>query len=353
MRLAVGLFKINTQATQNIAVSTRVDYVKAAAEELKRYTDDLEKTFSKPDDLPLRAVFLAPEYSFARSLPQQFGDHTFGQKRQIEEDYVKDTLRPTFEALSKNFRNALIVPGTVAWRKSIVPSTPGKHASIQEAEEYRREKYGDRILSAVDINMDMGNIFGVDTPVFPPQFQKPADMRPTLPTARTKFRAIQTAHYIAKNTAHCYYNGDCIYKYNKIGDFYEVSEDTDDTVIVPNRESKVSGTTVAAGRFKVEGLDVGISICYDQSLSVQSGPTLQIVEPLQKTADPVDIHILLSAHITPNTDLANLKPGGMMMSCSSNSECNAVLVFGGLPLKPHKQLNIKGVAKLDVYQIWA
>jgi hypothetical protein len=80
---------------------------------------------------------------------------------------------------------------------------------------------------------------------------------------------------------------------------------------------------------------------------------LQIVEPLQKTAAPVDLHILLSAHIPPSSDAANLKPGGMMMSCSSKPECNAVLVFGGIPLKPHKQMNIKGVAKLDVYQIWA
>lgn len=39
MRLVIGLFKINTQTTQNVSVANRVDYVKAAVEELKRYTE--------------------------------------------------------------------------------------------------------------------------------------------------------------------------------------------------------------------------------------------------------------------------------------------------------------------------
>src|SRR5580704_14719335 len=150
MRLIIGLFKINTQATQNISVANRVENVKAAVEELKRYTESVLKRFTTPDEVEMRAVFLAPEYAFARSVNQ--GDHSFGQKRQIEEDYVKNSLRPVFEDVSKGFRNALIVPGTVAWRKSMIPALPGKHGSVEAGEAYRRDKYQKRIQSTVDVN---------------------------------------------------------------------------------------------------------------------------------------------------------------------------------------------------------
>jgi hypothetical protein len=352
MRLVVGLFKVNTQATQNVSVANRVEYVKAAVQELKRYAEPLEKLFKEPDAVELRAVFLAPEYAFARSVPRGV-DHAFGQRRQIEEDYVKNTWRPIFEDVSKGFKNALIVPGTVAWRKSATPGEPGKHSSVEEAEEYRRDKYSQRIFGTRNINLDQGFVFNVDTPVFPVGYKKPSDTRAALPSVRSKVIAMQSAHYIAKNTAHCYYNGKCVYKYNKIGDFYEVCEDTEDTIIVPNRTSKVSGATVSAGRFSAGGLDFGISICYDQSLSVQNSMNVNIVEPLQKTAGAVNIHILLSAYIEPDAGSANLKPGGLLLSCSSREKCNVVLFYNGLKLSYANQVDIKGMAKLDLYQIYS
>ena len=352
MRIIVALYKVDTQATQNYSVATRINNVKQALEVHKSYTESIHTAFWKPEYSGLRAVFLAPEYCFARSVPQMHGDHTFGMKRQMEEDYVKDKLRPVFSVLSQNFKNALIVPGTVAWRKSIVPSSKGKHASIEAAEQYRRDKYEQRIQATANINLEYNNNtpFTQNTPVFPTAFKKGDDTRPALPTAASKVQALQTAHYIAKNTAHCYYNGDCVYKYNKIGDFYEVCEDTTDTVIVPNRASKVSGVTVGAGRFSVAGLSVGISICYDQSLSVQQAGPVQVLEPLQQTAVSVDIHILLSAHIPPALGAANLKPGGVLLSCSSSDTCNGVLAPGAGPFQPDYSQDING-STLDIYQL--
>lgn len=350
MRLCIGLFKVDTQMTQNISVADRVDSVKSAIKELQRYFDKAEKNFSTKDEVELRAVFLAPEYAFARSVSQGT-DHSFGQRRQVEEDYVKDTWRPVFGDLSKGFKNALIVPGTVAWRKSFTPASKGEFGSVEEREQYRRDKYEERIHDSANVNMDQGYVFHGNTPVFPTQFKKRDDPRAALPTANSKAAAIQSAHYIAKNTAHCFYNGDCAYKYNKIGDFYEVCEDTQDTVIVPNRQSKVSGTTVGAGRFSAGGLEIGISICYDQSLSVQSSADVNVVEPLQRTAAPVDIHILLSAHIPPSVDCANLKPGGFLLSCSSKEHCNGVLWYNGMKFSHAERVKVKGSASLDIYQL--
>ena len=325
MKLVFGLFKVNTTTTQNLPPDTRVKNVAAAIERTKQYTDEQEARDAKAGPGDIRAIFLAPEYCFARSLPQGNGDHSFGQKRQIEEDFVKNQLRPIFGSLSKAFKDALIVPGTVAWRKSLRPSDAVNGESPEEIEARRRKKYEQRIKSAKDITMSMDDSrpFTMNTPVYPPQFKYNEDQ--AMLTPGSKAAAVKVAHYIAKNTAHCYYNGDCIYKYNKIGDYNEVFENTNDTVMVPNR-STVSGTTAGPGRFSASGFDFGISICYDQSLSCQSGNgTARVVEPLQKTAAPVDMHILLSASIPPASHLANLKPGGFLLSCSSDENCNKVM----------------------------
>jgi hypothetical protein len=360
MRLVIGLFKVDTQSTQFLSAASRVRNVSTAVEKTKEYTESLGTAFWR-DPSALRAIFLAPEYCFARSLPNKRGDHTFGTKRQMEEDYVKNSLRPTFGALSHSFQNALIVPGTVAWRKSIMPASTTKHASPQAAAAARLNKYDQRIQNSADVNMlyytdpddeySHNYPFTQNTTVFPNAFMRGDDTRPSVPTIADKRTALQTtAHYIAKNTAHCYYNGDCVYKYNKIGDFYEVSDADPSTVMMPN-SSKVSGTTVAAGRFHAAGLDFGISVCYDQSLSVQNTGSVNALEPLQRTEAAVDIHLLLSANIAPNLGNANVKPGGYLLSCSSKDDCNQVLESNGKKLAPKKTYDINQAADLDVYEI--
>jgi hypothetical protein len=358
MRLVIGLFKVNTQATQYLSPASRVRNVSAAIEETKSYTESLNTAFWQ-EPSALRAVFLAPEYCFARSLPNHMGDHAFGTKRQMEEDYVRNSLRPTFAGLSRNFQNALIVPGTVAWRKSIMPATTNKHASPQAAATARKSKYEQRIQDSANVNMlhyrDPDDIyshnypFTSNTTVFPNAFKRPDDPRASVQTIADKVTALRTtAHYIAKNTAHCYYNGDCVYRYNKIGDFYEVSDADPSTVMMPNR-STVSGVTVGPGRFRVANLDFGISVCYDQSLSIQKTAPVEILEPLQSSGIAVDFHLLLSASITPQMSNNNLKSEGYLLSCSSAEDCNQVLPAKGAKLTRNKEVPINNAANLDLY----
>ena len=356
MKMVVALFNINTQTIQNLDAASRVGYVCVAVIKAWEYVQGLGEDFWK-DTPGMRAIFLSPEYCFARSVPSPFGNHGFGQKRQMEEDYVKNTLRPLFGQLSDSFKNALIVPGTVAWRKSIMPATGNRGDSPQEIADHRLDKYTDRLMSTKDTNLffrsnasDPGNYpFSYNTTPFPSAFKRPDDTRPGLPTLGDKILQLQTAHYIAKNTAHCFYNGDPVYNYNKIGDFYEVSEDDPDTINMPNR-STVSGTESGPGRFTVAGLDFGISICYDQSLSVQDVAQWTIT-PLQKTAAPVDFHILLSAHIPPDLSAANLKNGGYLLSCSSAKECNKVIHSTGGEIPRDHKVKIDGVHNLFLYKI--
>jgi hypothetical protein len=290
-------------------------------------------------------------------LPSTKGDHGFGDKRQIEENYVRDTLRPVFGQLSGGFQGALIVPGTVAWRKSILPASTAKHASPQEAAAYRLDKYTKRLESTVDINMfepdgGMGNYpFTQNTTVFPAKYKHTDDTRSTIPTLADKINLLKTAHYIAKNTAHCYLNGNPVCKYNKIGDFYEIPESNPDTVNVPNR-STVSGTTTGAGRFAADGKDFGISICFDQSLSVQdTSKQVNPLEPIQKTAGPVDFHILLSAYISPRVGDVNLKSGGYLLSCSSKADYNQVIRSDNHKLNHDQTEKIDGTHTLYLFKI--
>ena len=350
MRLVIALYKLDTQGMQNLSVMSRIEGVSAAVKLTKQFTEGQGTAFWQ-DKKALRAIFLAPEYAFARSLAKGQGDHSFGTKRQMEEDYVKEKLRPEFGSLSQKFENALIVPGTVAWRKSLLPATGSKNRTRSQVESDRRQKYEGRLQDGINVNLQMSqaDTFTESSTVFPNTFKRGDDPRSSVDTMQDKLDRLETARYIAKNTAHCYYNGDCVYKYNKIGDFYEVPEQNPDTVMVPNRGSTVSGTSVGPGRFSVAGLDFGISICYDQSLSVQSTGPVKTFEPLQRTDGPVDIHLLLSAHIPPDLWAANLNDPGLLLSCSSKDHCNKVLWNTGQQLRPSKRVKFNANAVLDLY----
>jgi hypothetical protein len=361
----VALYKLNTQTCQHLSVKDRLKGVRQAVEKTQYWT---AKWKNGLDGDELHAIFLAPEYCFARSTGGA-GDHSFGTRRQMSESVVDAKLRPTFGGLSQGFRNALIVPGTVAWRKSLLPAQGSRGRSPEEVETARRDKYARRIEDAARINLwdpvigpgntvvGNGNFpFTAGTRVFPERFKRPDDPRGWGETAGFKAHVMRTtARYLAKNTAHCYYNGaDPVYKYNKIGDFYEVFQpvrwEKMRTVEVPNRDrSEVTGTTSGAGRFRVPGLglDFGIGICYDQSLSVQNN-AVTAVEPLQRTAGPVDFHLLLSAHIPPNLAAANLKNGGYLLSCSSQGECNKVIRSDGVVMAPRRATKA-GTESLDLY----
>jgi hypothetical protein len=348
VKVVVALFNIDTQKSQYMSADQRVREVSKAVEHAREYTDSQGTFWTDPSHL--RAIFLAPEYCFARSLPNQKADHGFGDQRQIDEDYVKNNLRPVFANLSLGFKNALIVPGTVAWRKSIIPATDGKHGTVQQAAKYRIDKYTQRLQHSVDVNVNYKDNprYTQNSTVFPDDFKRPDDPRTSVNTAGDKIAQLQKAHYIAKNTAHCYYNGDEVYKYNKIGDFYEITDPlTANAVHVPNR-STVSGTEVSAGRFSVAGISFGISICYDQSLSVQDRSVeVKSTMPLQWTAGPVLFHILLSARIDPIAQAANLHDNGYLLSCSSWESLTTVLDARGSRAKRSRTEKLyPGILKL-------
>jgi hypothetical protein len=338
------LYEVNTQHIQFQSLATRINNLTAAVETASAYVDH---ALTPGGFSPLRAIFLGPEYLFSRAiaaaLPSQTssgfrkiqfgversGEQAWGERRQMgEEETVK--LRVKFASLSAAFTNALLIPGSVAWRKLI-------------ANQQAQVKYQNRIRATDKINMLMtqGQVFTPKTKVFPESFESESTRYVHSPV--DKFNSLKTATYVAKNTAHCCFNGATIFKYNKIGDFHEV-QDGPNTVHVPAGE---------AGRFvipSVPSLSVGIAICYDQSLSAQidQGAGRLWMGGLQYTQAAVDLHVVLSASIEPNLQNAHLKPGGYLLSCSSHQAYNRVIRQGTGDLKPIHGMEVGG-SKLEFF----
>jgi predicted amidohydrolase len=337
------LYEVNTQHIQFQSLATRINNLTAAVEAASAYVD---RALTPGGFSPLRAIFLAPEYLFSRAiaaaLPSQTssgfrkirfgverrGEQKWGERRQMgEEETVK--LRVRFASLSTAFTNALLIPGSVAWRKLI-------------ASQQAQVKYQNRIKATTNINAleTKGQIFTRYTKVFPESAE--SELR-YVHSPLDKFNYLETATYAAKNTAHCCFNGATIFKYNKIGDFHEV-QDGPDTVHIP---------AVEAGRFaipSVPSLSFGIAICYDQSLSAQfdqedgrlwSGN-------LQYTQAAVDLHVLLSACIEPHLQNSHLKPGGYLLSCLSRPAFNRVIRQGTGDLKPMHGMEVGG-SKMEFF----
>jgi predicted amidohydrolase len=341
-RVIVALFKADTQSCQNLTIQQRMTAMKKAIDALKVYVDKQEPL--EDNEHRIRCIFLAPEYMFANKIDNK--DHGQGDRRQIEAA-DNHTLRNFFAEISANFKNALIIPGSVAWRKPLkADGDPDrmkqkaltKGMTLEDYQDkYRRDKYKKALFGAIDVIYTQKELSGSDwwnNLVSPLDY---ANGRPVYSYGQ-KWYQLDTATYIAKNTAHCYYNGRCIAKYNKIGDYHEVLHGTD-TVHIPNP---------LAGRFDCGGMRFGVSICYDQSLSRMGngGPW----KGLQYTADPVDFHILLSAHIPPATGSANLLDEGFLLSCSSSDGCNKVISKGGVEVARKVTGSYDGIA-MDVYRV--
>lgn len=309
--ILVGLLHFDTQAHADWEIDARKQFFSTALASF----DGAVSAIMAPGTRPLRAIFLAPEYMFAAPTLASNGAHLAG-RRQVEKD-VRQELQRLFEQLSTRHAGILIVPGTVSWRKPM-PQDIGEWTD-------KVAKYG-RILRKAGKytwNLPAGSL--ADHPV-----SDPTKTYLHIPTPQEKINALGS--YVARNTAYCYLDGKCLYSYHKIGDFHEVLNwgvGNKDTVNLPNKRP---------GRFEAGGIQFGISICYDQSLyRIDETPAGYNHCEMQMTTNEVDMHILLSACIPPDLQLANLKQGNAyLLSCSSHAAFNGVMRKGGTKVNTHR-----------------
>jgi len=261
----------------------------------------------KENEHRLRGIFLAPEYMFAnvkeaitktspstnkvKVVPQQ---HKPQDIRHLDESAMPGLL-DKFQNLSARCRNILIIPGTVAWRRRRSDCQPSGvdqyHQAVTGSVTYFPKPSRAELPSDVNSrSLAFREFYGLV-----PQ------------TYSEKISSFDTADFFAHNTAFVYYNGINVAKYHKIGDYHEVLG-RKDTIHIPS---------VQPCRFDCGGMKFGLSICLDDDLhATPHGTHVQI----QRTSDPVDFHIKLSATAPARIECTNLLPGGFLLSCDADDQ---------------------------------
>ncbi|MBV6319794.1 hypothetical protein [Duganella violaceipulchra] len=332
-RVYVGMLLENTDL-QSKEIEQRFELVKKALCGFEAMVED--KLPICDNQHRLRGIFLAPEYMFARHKPAKtrlIGIekrekvvpqlHATGDTRHLDEIEMQNLCR-AFAALSATLKNILIVPGTIAWRRSITHCTPEKvgryRQAVTESSKFRP--------APRDLTKDVPDPEDVDL-----RFVAPPLAGTLLPqTYKERIASASGARYFARNTAFVYYNGINVAKYHKIGDFHEVLG-AEDTVHIPS---------VQPCRFDCGGTTFGMSICADDDL--HAGPFGQRVQ-IQRTLAPVDFHIKLSASCEAQVRCAYLLPTGFLLSSDSQElHCKVINASGSdiASLAPEK-VGIEGL----------
>lgn len=338
----VILIKFDTQSHQSISIEERLRFLKDCAV----YAQN--KLQTKPLTHPsahFKGILLAPEYFFAA--PVGSGNHQLGDVRQLDEDQKLAIQLRILEISAQDAPDLLIVPGTIAWRKPLDRSfntfaqrqrQKKPHISdmdlhilwsIKEGFVPRREKAVQQIqrtakhLYKAKLNFYQPQHHSYYTegtlPQSPPGFNLPGTTN-QVRTPGQKISGIQgTATHMARSTAYAFLNGKQVAKYHKQGDFFEVLSDVDNNVFVPGPYSKEGLTP----EFSLGGLSFGIEVCYDHGLGALKA----------RRNSTVDVHILLSAHLSASQHSNRAKTGGCLAHASSKFSCAGVFAidsYGGL-----------------------
>jgi hypothetical protein len=332
----------------------------------------------------IKGIFLSPEYYFAGDKAGLGkADGSFHERCISEAD--KDGIVASMLALSRRFPKVLIIPGTIAWSKSLVrapgqefkrdPETNQRTAVLKttatriealrttlQASYNAGGSVGGRMpteLLKTRVRQDLaaGSPNGLVSPGDVAQvvnaimsqplalidatlidvFGTNVGMYKTNPNQVDSWNLIAagTATSVMKNTAFLFLNGRIRFKYNKRNDYHEAVSETGSIVFCPG---------VKSGYTTIEGIDIGIEICLDHAVG-------QLINtPLPASGQPM-IHIVTSAAVQPSPSPVRLD--GYFIHASSNAGWAMVSknsAAGWVAAEHLEQKNIGG-DPLDIYKI--
>jgi hypothetical protein len=314
----------------------------------------------------VRGLFVAPEYFFAAT-NAGLADRSFHLRGVIETE--KDYIVQQLLAISKKpeFRGVLIIPGTIAWWKSL-DRTPDQNfkrdpATNERTRQLKADISADGRKRSVSNAIDKARRAGAGTGCriatetlrqrvreskLPRTTPYPADKKPPNPMANLQdvdwdvavevdrvlqddtqlalygpinllargnpstldsYNLLQagTAERVLKNTAFVFLDGKIVFKYNKMNDFHEALSGDGKLIFCPG--SKPGFTTI-------NGIDVGLEICLDHAVgALQKSLTLA-------NAPSVHLHIVTSASV--EWFPAMIKDNGYYIHASSERGNTAV-----------------------------
>jgi hypothetical protein len=401
----VAIFKENTQGNQMSDTPARKDKLKKAVEDTYAY---ITTRRDKADDklaaslIGPYALFVAPEYLFAN--PVDTNDHEVGMVRQVDED-AKVQIEEFIKGLSHQHPGMILVPGSVAWHKPFdrdynaylkrkkasddagtrekfdkkqsrrdkataalqaykarFPKTPGAkggqhldttrlfqcpdsscgeasdvpgvcssgHGALEDAGEWALCRNCGCVVE--EWNGSAGRMSRDRCP------NSDCDTRLVLRSKTTDqvLALVPTATKMARNTVYVYLNGERKMKYQKQAGFHEVLTKRKETVFVPGKKQPT---------VEIDGKWYGIEVCLDHGGGALKTPQLPSHPPTVKP----DFHIIVSAAIDPILENSYAKPGGWVVSASSDEDCCKLYKMGSgswtEQTEPHP------VGNVDVYEI--
>ncbi|ELX09659.1 hypothetical protein Jab_2c17370 [Janthinobacterium sp. HH01] len=312
-KLIAAVWSIDTKNIQDIPLAIRMaeltEAVGRADEAVMRIA---RKTGASLGDSPL-GVFVAPEYMFAH--PTAGADHTTGDLRHINEA-EKSALLVQLTALSTAYPRLLLIPGTIAWRKTF-DRVGAKQTSTKTgvAKPVSRQAKAVTALGAYADAMQLGmddRLAGRRKSVGGHEY--PA------PTTAEKVAKVgaAAANYMARNTAYVLLNGAVVLKYNKRGDYHEVVQ----TGLAGQATIHIPGSQM--GRFEVplvqsvpqpgvtpRPITFGLEICLDHAYGTARR------DLAAHPGGEVDLHIVSSAMVSIGNERLVCKPGGYLIHACS------------------------------------
>ena len=270
------------QSTQKLSSEERLVWLEHAIQQALLAFEKCDQKRETKGQPKLPRVIVAPEYFFAKPVPsysknqlhEQLGSKTVHDRQLSEQE--KNTILEQLKAISAQHPDILIMPGTIAFNKSLQRE--------ENAAQYARRKGAEPESEAEKALMEKFNNK-------PSRYIKARRRhRAAIDDGRylvNKVRDGQRGNYltansthIAKNTAYVFCGGEIIHKQNKVAGWDEVLKQHG------NQRATFIPGELNQGNFEFNGVSHSMEICADHANYIAS----------EHAPDAIgDVHIVQSA----------------------------------------------------------
>lgn len=287
---------------------------------------------------PIKAIFVAPEYYFSS---RYAGASSAGSRPRSLDLNERDEVLDQLTSLSRAHRRILMVPGTIAWQRSLNElklrntmefyERRAAFSTLSESEQtaeilknwfrlsggetlyfvteaLEKQKLGSS-KKFVRLRAEELDAIRTKTPVLYDRMRQRALMARQMGTgalARLE-RPVKNYTRAMANAAYGFLNGTVQFRYRKQANFNEEIGDNQ-LIFVPGGRNGVR---------EVEGVRFGIEVCLDHAIGMLG----RQVRPDR----PMDVHLILSDFVKLKPDtLTALRDGGWVVHASTAADQNGV-----------------------------
>lgn len=348
MKFVVGLWAVETSGEVFTAATMDARIIELG--HALTHFDTLVAAANLPHSQLIKGIFLAPEYFLAHQYADYI-DTTLISPQRIERTISigdRDRCVQQIRTLSAAHPNVLIIPGSIAWKKTFTRQAGedmARDPRTQERTAVPKVAPGDRRTRAVGhlnhfINLDAKYARiksdsewikdrtrpGIDKARYKGRWHVPSNeakrdmasgntdivLRDGKGGTVTKTLPAVVEYYM-RNTAYVYFNNEIIYKYHKRGDFFEAIN-TYEQVFIPSRKEPITDISVTA----TKQMKFGFEICLDHNIEM-----LKTFIRKDGLGEP-DFHIICSAAVKNNTANMCMRDGGFLLHASSETDYTVV-----------------------------